>query len=60
MQERQVISLEQKQQIFHDLAMLYLKNLDTSSMSPSELFDTYQKAKAEIKERSTQNYEKWF
>ena len=56
MQERQVISLEQKQQIFHDLAMLYLKNLDTSS----ELFDTYQKAKAEIKERSTQNYEKWF
>lgn len=35
--------------IIHELTMLYLKNKDISSLSPSELFDEYKKVYAEIK-----------
>ncbi len=42
--------------VVHELTMLYLQHKDISNLSPSELFDEYQKVYKEIKEHKTKNH----
>lgn len=45
----------------HELTMLYLKNQDLSSLSPTELLDKYKHVYHEIEQHNTMNYsKKWY